>query len=104
LISWKEYFVALKNLGMGLEEWSDGSLARAQLTSDPDLRGKVIDFDFARRAMDQAGQPRRQHRLWVGESNRLPNLGAEDWFDWVALCVLFGGVALFPFLAILLFG
>jgi hypothetical protein len=97
-------FVALKNLGKESEEWSDGSLGRAQLKLDPVLRSKVIDFEFARRAMDQTGRPYRQQRLWLGEPSRLPDLAAEDWFDWTALCALFGGVALFPFLAILLFG
>jgi hypothetical protein len=54
--------------------------------------------------MDQSGRPHRQQRLWVRESSRLPDLASEDWFDWMALWALFGGVALFPFLAILLFG
>jgi hypothetical protein len=96
--------VALKNLGRQSEESSGGSLERAQLQSDPVLSGKVIDFELAKRAMDQTGRPHRPHRLWVGESSRLPDLAAEDWFDWTALCALFGGVALFPLLAILLFG
>jgi hypothetical protein len=104
LIDRKGYFVALKNLGMESEEWSGGSLGSAQLESDPVLGGKVIDFEFAKRAMDQTGRSHRQHRLWVRESSRLPDLAAEDWFDWTALCALFGGVALLPFLAILLFG
>jgi hypothetical protein len=93
--------VACKNLSMESAESSDGSLGRAQLKSDPVLRSKIIDFEFARQAMDQTGQPQR---LWVGEPSRLPDLAAEDWFDWTALCALFGSVALFPFLAILLFG
>jgi hypothetical protein len=96
--------VALKNLGMESEEWPDGSLGRAQDEPDSVLSGKIIDFEFAKRAMDQTGPPLRQQRLWVGESSRLPDLAAEDWFDWTALCALFGGVAVFPFLAILLFG
>jgi hypothetical protein len=96
--------MASKNLGLESEEWSGGSLARALLEADPDLRGKVIDFEFAKRAIQQTGQPHRQYRLWAGESSPLPNLAAEDWFDWTALCALFAGVALFPFLAILLFG
>ena len=96
--------MALENFGMELEERSDESLGRARLNSDPILRGKVIDFEFAKRTMDQVGRPHRQQRLWVRESSRLPDLAAEDWFDWMALWVLFGGVALFPFLAILLFG
>jgi hypothetical protein len=93
--------VAFKNLGMESEESSDGSLGRVQLKSDPVLHSKVIDFPFARQAMDQTGRPQR---LWVGEPSRLPDLAAEDWFDWTALCALFGSVALFPFLAFLLFG
>jgi hypothetical protein len=97
-------FVALKILGRESEERSGGNLGRARLKSDPVLGGKVIDFEFAKRTMDQTGRPRRPHGLWVGESSRLPDLAAEDWFDWTALCALFGGVALFPFLAILLFG
>ena len=96
--------MALENLGMESEEWSDGSLGRTQLKSDPVLRGKVIDFEFAKRAMDQTGRPHREQPLWVGESRRLPDLAAEDWLDWAALCALFTGVTLFPFLAIILFG
>jgi hypothetical protein len=96
--------VALKNLGMESEEWSDRSPGRAQDKPDPVLRGKIIDFEFAKRAIDQTGGPLRQQRLRAGESSRLPDLAAEDWFDWTALCALFGGVAVFPFLAILLFG
>ena len=96
--------MALKTLGLELEERPDQSLGRPQLKPDPVLRGKVIDFEFAKRALDQVGQPHRQQRLWVRESSRLPDLAVEDWFDWMALWVLFGGVALFPFLGILLFG
>jgi hypothetical protein len=95
--------VALRNLSMKLKEWFGRSLGRAQLESDPVLPGKVIDFEFAKRAMDQTGRPHPQQPLWVRESSRLPDLAAEDWFDWMALWALFGGVALFPFLAILLF-
>jgi hypothetical protein len=94
-------FVALKTLGMQSAESSDRSLGRAQRKLESVLRSKVIDFEFARQAMDQTGQPQR---LWVGEPSRLPDLAAEDWFDWTALCALFASVALFPFLAILLFG
>ena len=96
--------MAFKILGMESEEWSDGSFGRAQDKPDPVLRGKIIDFEFAKRAIDQTGRPLRQQGLWVGESSRLPDLAAEDWFDWTALCALFGGVAVFPFLAILFFG
>jgi hypothetical protein len=98
----KGVFVALENLGMESEEGSLGSLGWDQDRPDPVLRGKIIDFEFAKRAIDQPGRP--QQRLWMGESSRLPDLAAEDWFDWTALCALFGGVAVFPFLAILLFG
>jgi hypothetical protein len=96
--------VALKEVGTESEKWSGENLGRAQLKSDPVLGDKVIDFEFAKRSMDQIRQPHRQHGLWLGESSRLPDLAAEDWFDWTALCALFGAVALFPFLAILLFG
>jgi len=96
--------VALKDLGIASKEGSGENLSRERLESDPVLRGKVIHFEFAKQTMDQTGRPHRQHGLWVGESSRLPDLAAEDWFDLTALCALFGGVALFPFVAILLFG
>jgi len=53
--------------------------------------------------MDQAGHHQRQCAVYTEASSRLPNLAAEDWCDWTALCALFGAVALFPFLAMLLF-
>jgi hypothetical protein len=96
--------VALKILRVASEEWSNGNLGRAQEKPDSVLPGKIIDFEFAKRAIDQTGRPHREQRLWMGESSRLPDLAAEDWFDWTALWALFGGVAVFPFLAILFFG
>jgi len=38
----------------------------------------------------------------LGATNRLPNLGAEDWLDWTALGALFVAVALIPALGVIL--
>ena len=82
---------------------SDGDGKRAQLDSGPAIRAKIIDFAVAKWVMDQAGHHQRQCAVYTEASSRLPNLAAEDWCDWTALCALFGAVALFPFLAMLLF-
>jgi hypothetical protein len=99
----KGVFVVLKMHGIESTGSADGLVKSAQPDSDPAIRGKVINFEVAKCALDHAGRPEQQRSICTGASSRLPNLAGEDWFDWTALCALFGAVALFPFLAMILF-
>lgn len=81
---------------------ADGIARGVQLERGPDVHGKIIDFEFAKCALDQVRRPELRRSACLGIWRPLPNLAAEDWFDWAALAVMFGGVALFPFLAMVL--
>lgn len=72
-----------------------------QLDPDSSMRDKIIDFEGAKWALYRGGQTDGQRPVNAGGWSRLPDLALEDWFDWTALCVLFGAVALFPFLAMI---
>jgi hypothetical protein len=96
--------VILKMLGAETKGLSDQGVKPAPLESEPAVRCNIIDFELAKWAMDQAGKCERQRWPGTRDSRQLPNLAAEDWFEWTAVCALFGAVALFPFLAMILFG
>jgi len=72
-----------------------------QFEPDSSMHDKVIDFEGAKRALYRGEQTDGQRPVGAAGWSRLPDLALEDWFDWTALCVLFGAVALFPFLAMI---
>jgi hypothetical protein len=75
-------------------------VTNADLDAGPAFQNKIIDFEVAKKALSRTG---RSRSVFSEVSSRLPDLAAEDWFDWTALGALLLAVALFPMLAILLF-
>jgi hypothetical protein len=92
-----------KKLDTKIRGSSDREVEPAPLGSEPAIRCNIIDFELAKWAMDHGRQPKRQWWHGTRESRHLPNLAAEDWFEWTALYALFAAVALFPFLAMIFF-
>ena len=92
-----------KKLGAKIRGSSEGEIEPAPLGSEPAIGCNIIDFELAKWAMDHGRQPKRQWWHGTRESRHLPNLAAEDWFEWTALYALFAAVALFPFLAMIFF-
>lgn len=75
----------LKMLAAGKRGLSDEVVRPAPLKSEPAVHCTIIDFEAAKRAMDQAGKPEQQRWPGARDFRQLPNLAAEDWFEWTAL-------------------
>jgi hypothetical protein len=94
--------VIQEKLGAKIRSSSDGKIEPAIPGSEPAIHCNIIDFELAKWTMDHGRQPKRPWWHGTRESRHLPNLAAEDWFEWTALYALFAAVALFPFLAMIL--
>ena len=64
--------------------------------------GKIIEFEIAKNAFEKGCQLEPKQFACLEGTNRLPNLGADDWLDWTALGALFVAVALIPALGVVL--
>ena len=65
---------------------------------------KIIEFEIAKKALEQRHQGESKQYANFSAASRLPNLAADDWLDWTALGALFVAVTLIPALGVILFG
>jgi hypothetical protein len=83
---------------------SANELARIdQIGSAPVVSRKIIEFEIAKKALEQRHQGESKQYANLSAANRLPNLAADDWLDWTALGALFVAVTLIPALGMILF-
>jgi len=90
--------------GKGIMQSQKATRSVRELAGADQLRaaGKIIEFEIAKRAFEK-GCPREPKQFaYLGATNRLPNLAADDWLDWTALGALFVAVALIPALGVIL--
>ena len=75
-----------KKLGPRIRSSSDGECQNLRhSSSEPAIHCNIIDFEAGKEGHGSWLKPKRQRWHGARESRQLPNLAAEDWFEWTAL-------------------